>query len=80
MPDAIPEVVSSVPGSPYYFTRWRNLGVKLDGVAQCNIAEFNKIEGWVRFYIRDGRGRIKRERGRPVLVTRWSDNIEPYWR
>jgi hypothetical protein len=76
--DAIPDRVSLEDDSPYYFPKWRQLGVRHNG-GECNsVVEFCVSEGWIRTQIFHG-GRPKAERGKFVTVTR-RGTIEPYWR
>lgn len=76
--DGIPDRVCLEDGSPHYFAKWRQLGVRYNG-GECNsVVEFCISEGWMRSQVFHG-GRPKMERGKFVTIKRHG-TIEPYWR
>ncbi len=75
----IPDRVCIFDTSPYFFPEYYKLGVTLDGVEVNNVAEFCQSEGWARTLIKDGRGRWRMERGKPLTIKR-SCMIVVYWR
>ena len=78
MSGEIPDRVSLETDSPYYFGRWLDLGVRINGGESQSVVEFCVSEGWARTQIFHG-GRPKMERGKYVTVMR-RGTIEPYWR
>lgn len=74
----IPDRVSLETDSPYYFPKWLDLGVRINGGESVSVVEFCVSEGWARTQIFHG-GRPKMERGKYVTVTR-RGTIEPYWK
>ena len=77
--EAIPDRVSFDPASPFFFEKFRQIGVIIDGAVIFNCAEFCVSEGWVKRIVRDAKGRVKVERGKPVSVLIRGD-VRPYWR
>jgi len=80
MGDEIPDRVCVDADSPYFFTDYKRLGVKFDGVDRPDdIREFCISGGWVRKELRMANGRLKMERGK-VSTVRMVGKVEPYWK
>lgn len=76
--DVIPDRVSLENGSPHYFNKWRDIGVRFNGGERNSVLEFCVSEGWIRTQIFHG-GRPKMERGK-FIGQRLNGIVEPYWR
>ena len=73
-----PDRVCLETGSPFYDSRWENIGIRFNGGECQSVVEYCVSEGWMRSQIFHG-GRPKKERGRFVTVTH-RGTIEAYWR
>lgn len=75
-----PDHVSVDPESPNYFEDYRKIDVYFDGKKRKNdVAEYCVSEGWLKKFLYLQNGKIKRERGKPILI-KMRGKIEAKWR
>ena len=76
-PDALPDRLSTDPGSPYYNEALleRDIGVRFKGVEKTNVAEYCVSEGWIRVEA----GKAKDRHGNPLTIKLIGE-VEPYFR
>lgn len=81
--DAIPDHVSLERTSPYYWSGYRKIGVKIDGlIRRQDVVEFCVSEGWAMVQVKTAMGvRVPdpATNGQTFLLRRVEGVIEPYW-
>jgi hypothetical protein len=75
----LPDRLSVEKDSPFFDSRYRHVGVRVQGQDVTNVIEYDKNSGWILQGIRDSAGRWKMERGRVVTVKRFVP-FDVYWR
>lgn len=75
----LPDRCAIDPASPHYRADYPKLGVRFDGNAITNCAEFCVSENWVKVLISDGRGNWIKERGKPRTIRK-PGKVEPFWK
>lgn len=77
MSDALPDRLSTDPGSPFFNEELlsRGVGIRFRGQEKTNVEEYCVSEGWVRVSM----GKAVDRRGRP-LTMKLTGPVEPYLR
>lgn len=77
MTKALPDRLSTDPGSPFYDAELlaHDIGIRFKGVEKTNVEEYCVSENWVRVAV----GTAKDRYGRPLTI-KLTGSVEPYFR
>jgi len=75
MTDAMPDRLSTDPGSKFYNRELleRGVGIRFNGQEKTNVEEYCVSEGWVRLAV----GKTVDRHGRPMTI-KYKGKVEPY--